>query len=596
MEVPRYSHRELNSWWYHQLYGHVPGAEQEKILEPTPDSELLAAPHIQLAWRSLSALAPRLDEGIGLAFVNLSTQPQPGSGGMAVILALRTLRGSGIVDHQGREGALVRHGIIAVNRLMDMLTLNSAATALVRHATGSTNLAKTVSVPTKAEYAESARRVEGPIDAWYGNYCQNAQWSVNERKKSLIDYLRTFRTLPQLHRPRLEGQYIGGKANKLIYVEYDEATPLIDLIAYASQLAAALHMSNFSDSPWSSVEIGTKLTDPIDHGLTIRFVPNQLVRRDAPGARFNMHKQMPEPAQRDAIPQMRKLMQEMFNANWERQVPQTGPRSRPPLPTEEQVDIETITVADSAITPQLDGGAVLTVPAPIENLTIALSDGRDAAPLLSRSRGTSVDEASAQSTLYISQINDTRLDVPRLPHETAANYALGSMSPTKSPATGQMWTQWLIRVTLAVTTLSFFALAYLVHDAVKGFKQLRSVEKLNNIEERLNSMPMCKVSQAASAENSPVRPAQPGQVLSIQPPRTECLGQGCSQSNTPEKKETKHSQRPPANPNGPRPTTPPTQPSSKDPGDTSVPRFGASPGGDAQKTAGTGEPPGLGKK
>lgn len=508
MEVPRYSRRELNSWWYHQLHGHVPGAEQEKILEPAPDTELLAAPHIQTAWQFLSSLAPRLDEGIGLAFVNLSTQPQPGSGGMAVILALRTLRGSGIVDHQGREGALVRHGILAVNRLMDMLTLKDAATALVRHAIDSANLAKTVSVPTKAEFAESSRRVEGSVDSWYGTYRRNAQWGVNERKQSLLDYLRTFRTLPQLHRPRLDGQYVGSKANKLIYVEYPEATPLIDLIAYASQFAAALHLSNFADNPWSSIEIGTKLTDPVGHGITIRFVPSQLVRLDAPGARFDMHKQMPEPAQRDAILQMRKLMQEMFNATWERQPQQTGPRvPRTVLPTEEQVEGDTINVPDSAITPQLDSGAALTVVAPSEGLTIPLPDERDADQSPRRPRDSSGDLVAARPPVAMSSLDSTRVDMLRLPHETAA---LESVSPTSAPSTGQLWHRRLIQVALAAIVLSLFVLTYLVNDAAKGFKQLNTIlEKLNVIDEGLGRLLVNVGSRPAVIGSGAVNPVRP---------------------------------------------------------------------------------------
>lgn len=521
MEVPRYSRKELNCWWYHQLHGHVPGTEQEKILEPTPDSELLAAPHIQTAWRFLSSLAPRLDEGIGLAFVNLSTQPQPGSGGMAVILALRTLRGSGIVDHQGREGALVRHGLIAVNRVLDTLTLNSAATALVRHAVGSANLAKTVAVPTKTEFAESSRRVEGAVDAWYGTYRQNSQWSVNERKQSLMDYLRTFRTLPQLHRPRLEGQYTGSKANKLIYVEYDEATPLIDLIAYASQLASALHLSNFSDNPWSSIEIGTKLTDPIDHGITIRFVPSQLVRRDAPGSRFDMHKQMPEPAQRDAILQMRKLMQEMFSATWERQFPQTGPRlPRPSIPAEEPAEVETVNVPDSSITPQLDASAMPTVAAPIEAFTMPLSDERDASQLPLRARTTTADRLAARPTLPVSLSDSIRPDVSRQPHETAATSALASMGPTGAPATGSSWVRWLIEVTLVVIALSLFLLTYLVQNAAKEFKQLNTIqERLKGIEEKLSREPQ-NSAQSDAVGSGAVDPAPPAKASPVTPAPT----------------------------------------------------------------------------
>lgn len=124
------------------------------------------------------------------------------------------------------------------------------------------------------------------------------------------------------------------------------------------------------------------------------------------------------------------------------------------LPTEEQVEGDTINVPDSAITPQLDSGAALTVVAPSEGLTIPLPDERDADQSPRQPRRPSGDLVAARPPVAMSSLDSTRVDMLRLPHETAA---LESVSPTSAPSTGQLWHRRLIEVALAAIALSLLS-------------------------------------------------------------------------------------------------------------------------------------------
>lgn len=281
------------------------------MLEPEPDDEIQSSPHINTAWRYLSTLAPRSDDGFGLTFANLSTQPQPGRGGIAVMLAIRTLRGSGTVDHGGREGALIRHALIAVNRGLGQTTLAAAAESLIRHSIGLSNL----------RLNATEERRDGPVDEWYHKYRQSKDWNTAERKQFLLKYLQSFYTLPEIQEPRLDYQYAGSKPlRQLVYIEHDKLLTSFDLIAYASYLASALHLSSIPDCPWAAVQVGTQFTEP-DQGLTIRFVMENTLR-DEPGHRIHF-RELPLLSARDGRQRLHELMSELFGLSVE---PLTEPR------------------------------------------------------------------------------------------------------------------------------------------------------------------------------------------------------------------------------------------------------------------------------
>lgn len=346
VELPRYGRKDLNCVWYHQLHGHVPGAQQEKMLEPEPDEEIQASPHINTAWRYLSTLAPRTDESFGLTFANLSTQPQPGRGGIAVMLAIRTLRGSGAVDHGGREGALIRHALIAVNRGLGQTTLAAAAESLIRHSVGLSNLRLTA----------TEERRDGPVDEWYHRYRQSKDWNTAERKQLLLKYLQSFYTLPEIQEPRLDYLYAGSKpVRQLVYIEHDKQLTYFDLIAYASYLASALHLSSIPDCPWAAVQVGTQFTEP-DQGLTIRFVPENTLR-DEPGHRIHF-RELPLLSARDGRQRLHELMSELFGLSVE---PLTEPRLLRPAaaPKPHNSDAATVEVPGPTVLPVAGAAEVI---------------------------------------------------------------------------------------------------------------------------------------------------------------------------------------------------------------------------------------------
>lgn len=267
-EIPRYRVEGLPSW-YHVLHGTVPGHQIDFMYCPEVPQGRFTQTHFGHLARLMKYIEPREGAQYAFALGNLSrddVQHEPGHGGVALIFGLRV---SGVTDHAGRAMPPYAHGVLAIDRHIDYVTLLEAAAVFYRRF-----LEKDASSLGNDE-----------TGSFYRTYVHVMREQRDQLARFLGDYVEDFDELPQPGPSQLGWDYVADEENtpKRVTIVHAEDEPFTTLAHAASAIGAVLYRSNIK---WTSLTSGREIEIP--GGMAVRFVPQSQAPRDPKGALFHL--------------------------------------------------------------------------------------------------------------------------------------------------------------------------------------------------------------------------------------------------------------------------------------------------------------------
>lgn len=259
--VPRYR-AEGDPAWYHVLHGTVPGHQIDFMYCPDVPQARLTQTHFGHLSRLMKYIEPRHNAPYAFALGNLSrddVQYEPGHGGLALIFALRV---AGVTDHAGRAMPPYAHGVLAVDRTLDYVTLLEAISVFYRR------------------FLDSGPEVEDATGSFYRAYVRVMDEQPRSVDSFLHDYVADFDELPQPPRSRLgfEWECDEEALPKRVTIVHADDEPFSSVAHVAASLGAILYKSNIK---WTTITSGREIEIP--GGISIRLVPASEAPRDAKG-------------------------------------------------------------------------------------------------------------------------------------------------------------------------------------------------------------------------------------------------------------------------------------------------------------------------
>lgn len=258
--VPRYRATD-DPAFYHFLHGTVPGHQIDFMYGPEVPQGALAQTHFGHLSRIIKYIEPREGATYAFALGNLSrddVQHEPGHGGIAILFALRV---PGVTDHAGRDMPPYAHGIVAVDRHLDYVTLLESITVLYRRF-------------LEREGADDRR------GDFYRSYVRTVLERPEEVDAFLSHAIAELDDIPRPRKSKLAWDYLADESTpaKRITIVHDDDESFATLAHYAALIGAALHRSNVK---WTSITSGREIDIP--GGTTIRLVPRSEAPSDPRG-------------------------------------------------------------------------------------------------------------------------------------------------------------------------------------------------------------------------------------------------------------------------------------------------------------------------
>lgn len=246
--VPRYRAPD-DAVWYHVLHGNVPGHQLDFMYSAEVPQGPLTQTHFGHLARLLKYIEPRERAPYAFALGNLSrddVQHEPGHGGLAIIFGLRV---EGVVDHVGRTMPSYAHGVVAIDRALDTITLLDAASMFHRRV-----------LDDGAEQASQS---------FYRAYAHAVRHAPETVEELLRRYIAVFDALPRPRRSDLTWDWVADEASlpARITVVHDDDDSFGAIAHTAAKLGALLYRSNIK---WTTISSGREFD--IAGGLSIRFV------------------------------------------------------------------------------------------------------------------------------------------------------------------------------------------------------------------------------------------------------------------------------------------------------------------------------------
>lgn len=258
--IPRYRAPE-GSAFYHFLHGTVPGHQIDFMYCPEVPQGALAQTHFGHLSRLMKYIEPRGEAAYAFALGNLSRddiQHEPGHGGVAILFALRV---PGVTDHAGRDMPPYAHGVVAIDRALDQMTLLEAINVLYDRF-------------LKREGADDRRH------DFYRAYVRTVQERPDEVEGFLAQAIAELADIQQPAKSKLGFDFVQGETipPARITILHDDDEQFFTIAHFAAFLGSILYRS---DIKWTSITTGREIDIP--GGTTIRFIPRSEAASDIEG-------------------------------------------------------------------------------------------------------------------------------------------------------------------------------------------------------------------------------------------------------------------------------------------------------------------------